>query len=168
MSPFCKESRKSRNCKENVKRVEKVQPVKENLGAAKEVSCILKLLPSHKGSKVVTTVILLLLIIFLLLLLILLLLLLLTIIIISCPPSCLLRKSCYKLRREPTQPIGSRSLSLHLWQSSFLLLMHCNGLVNNYGDFHNCSLLKVDHYHFKRKRKRKVEHCFLCEAVGLQ
>ena len=60
-----------------MKRVEKVQPVKENLGAAKEVSCILKLLPSHKGSKVVTTVILL-----LLLLLILLLLLLLTIIII--------------------------------------------------------------------------------------
>ena len=53
-------------------RVEKVQPVKENLGAAKEVSCILKLLPSHKGSKVVTTVILLLLIIFLLLLLLLL------------------------------------------------------------------------------------------------
>ena len=51
-----------------MKRVEKVQPVKENLGAAKEVSCILKLLPSHKGSKVVTTVILLLLIIFLLLL----------------------------------------------------------------------------------------------------
>ena len=60
-----------------MKRVEKVQPVKENLGAAKEVSCILKLLPSHKGSKVVTTVILL-----LLLLLILLLLLLLIIIII--------------------------------------------------------------------------------------
>ena len=57
-----------------MKRVEKVQPVKENLGAAKEVSCILKLLPSHKGSKVVTTVILLLIIIFLLLLLILLLL----------------------------------------------------------------------------------------------
>ena len=65
-----------------MKRVEKVQPVKENLGAAKEVSCILKLLPSHKGSKVVTTVILLLIIIFLLLLLILLLLLLLIIIII--------------------------------------------------------------------------------------
>ena len=59
------------------------------------------------------------------------------IIIISCRPSCLLRKSCYKLRREPTQPIGTRSLSLHLWQSSFLLLMRCNGLVNNYGDFHN-------------------------------
>ena len=82
MSPFCKESRKSRNCKENAKRVEKVQPVKENLGAAKEVSCILKLLPSHKGSKVVTTVILLLIIIFLLLLLILLLLILLLLLLL--------------------------------------------------------------------------------------
>ena len=65
------------------------------------------------------------------------------IIIISCPPSCLLRKSCYKLRREPTQPIGTRSLSLHLWQSFFRLLVRCNGLVslvNNYGDFHNITI----------------------------
>ena len=65
------------------------------------------------------------------------------IIIISCPPSCLLRKSCYKLRREPTQPIDSRSLSLHLWQSFFRLLVRCNGLVslvNNYGDFHNITI----------------------------
>ena len=65
-----------------MQRVEKVQPVKENLGAAKEVSCILKRLPSHKGSKVVTTVILLLLLLLILLLLLLLIIIIIIVIII--------------------------------------------------------------------------------------